>query len=54
MNTHVLAPWQAPAAAFPGDLAILWLWPVFGIALTGLFFMAGLGADITQAFAAAG
>jgi len=54
MNTHVLAPQQAPAAAIPSDFAILCLWSTFGIALSGLFVIAGFGADITQALAAAG
>jgi hypothetical protein len=54
MNAHVLASRQAPGAAIPRDFAILCLWSIFGIALSGLFFMAGLGADITRALGAAG
>jgi hypothetical protein len=54
MNAHVLASQQAPDAAILRDLAILCLWSTFGIALIGLFFIAGLGADITQALGAAG
>ena len=54
MNADVLASWQAPHAAIPRDLAILCLWSTFGIAVSGLFFIAGLGAVITQALVAAG
>jgi len=54
MNTHVLASWQTPDATIPRDFTILCLWSTFGIALSGLFFIAGLGADITQALGAAG
>jgi hypothetical protein len=54
MDAHFLASQQAPGAAIPRDFAILCLWSTFGIALIGLFFIAGLGAEITQALGAAG
>jgi hypothetical protein len=54
MNAHVLASQRAPDAAIPRDFAILCLWSAFGIALSGLFFIAGLGIEITRALAAAG
>jgi hypothetical protein len=54
MNAHVLASRQAPDAAIPRDFAILCLWSTFGIVLSGLLFIAGLGTEITEAFAAVG
>jgi len=54
MNAHVLASWQAPDATIPRDFTILCLWSGFGIALSGLFFLAGLGTDIMEALAVAG
>jgi hypothetical protein len=54
MNAHVLASWQAPDATIPRDFIILCLWSRFGIALSGLFFLAGLGTDIMEALAVAG
>jgi hypothetical protein len=49
MNAHALACPQAPDVAIPRDFAILCLWSAFGLALSGLFVIAGFGADITQA-----
>jgi len=54
MNAHVVDSWQAPTATIPRDFTILCLWSAFGIALSGLLFIAGLGSEITQALAAAG
>jgi hypothetical protein len=47
MNAHPLVCPQAPA--IPQDFAILCLWSTFGIALSGLFVIAGFGAEVTQA-----
>ena len=49
MNAHALACPQAPDAAISRDLAIVCLWSTFGIASSGLFVIAGFGADIIQA-----
>ena len=38
----------------PDDLRLVCLWSAFGLALSGLFFVMGFGADIAQALAAAG
>ena len=54
MNAHVLASQRAPDAAIPRDFTIPCLWSTFGIAVSGLFFIAGLGIEITQALGAAG
>jgi hypothetical protein len=54
MNAHVLDSWQAPDATIPRDCTILCLWSAFGIVLSGLFFIAGLGNEIMEALAAAG
>jgi hypothetical protein len=54
MNAHVLDSWQAPDATIPRDCTILCLWSAFGIVLSGLFFIAGLGTEIMEALAAAG
>ena len=54
MIAHALTCPQAPDATLPRDFAILCLWSAFGIALSGLFVIAGFGADITQALGAAG
>ena len=54
MNAHVLASQRASGAASPRDFAILCLWSIFGIALSGLFFIAGLGIEITRALGVAG
>jgi hypothetical protein len=54
MSGHALASRRTPDATIPRDFAIMCLWSTFGIALTGLLFIAGLGADITWALGAAG
>ncbi len=54
MNSHVLVFRQALGATIPRDITILCLWSAFGIALSGLLFIAGLGTEITEALAAAG
>jgi hypothetical protein len=40
--------------AFPADVRAVCLWSAFGLALTGLFFALGFGAEIGQALAAVG
>jgi hypothetical protein len=54
MNVHAFTCPQARDAALPRDFAILCLWSAFGLALSGLFVIAGFGADIAQALGAAG
>jgi hypothetical protein len=54
MNAHVLASQRAADAAIPRDFAIVCLWSTCGIALSGLFFIAGLGIEITRALGVAG
>jgi hypothetical protein len=49
MNAHVLDSWQAPDATIPRDFTIPCLWSAFGIVLSGLFFIAGLGTEIMEA-----
>jgi hypothetical protein len=53
MNARVLVSQQASHAATSRNVAILCLWSISGIALSGLFFTAGLGADVTRALGAA-
>jgi hypothetical protein len=53
MNAHVLASQRAPGAAIPRDFAIPCR-STFGIAVSGLFFTAGIGIEITRALGAAG
>jgi hypothetical protein len=38
----------------PDDLRLVGLWSAFGLVLSDLFFVMGFGADIAQAFMAAG
>jgi hypothetical protein len=42
---------QATYTTIAREFTTLCLWPAGGLALTGLFFVAGLGAGITQALA---
>ena len=54
MKAQILASQRTPDAAIPRDFIIVCLWSVCGIALSGLFFIAGFGAEIAQALTAAG
>jgi hypothetical protein len=36
------------------DVTVVYLWSLIGLAVTGLFFALGFGAEIGQALAAAG
>jgi len=40
--------------AIPADVQVLCLWSAFGLALTGLFFAIGFGAEIGLALMMAG
>ena len=42
------------STTIPADLRAVCLWSAFGLALTGLFFAMGFGAEIGQALVAAG
>jgi len=52
MAVQVLAYRQTSDVTIPRELIMLGLWSACGIALTGLFYIAGLGVEITQALAA--
>jgi hypothetical protein len=42
------------ATVVPADVRVICLWSAFGLALTGLLFALGFGAELGQAVAAAG
>jgi len=54
MNSYILASHRAPDTAISRDFIVACVWSACGLALTGLFYAVGLGAEIAQALAAAG
>ena len=48
MNAHVLACREALDTAIPRDFIMLCLWSACGLALSGLFCIAGVGIDVMQ------
>jgi hypothetical protein len=44
----------SPETVVPADFRVVCLWSAFGLALTGLFFGLGFGAEFGLALAAAG
>jgi hypothetical protein len=54
MTSNVLASRRASEGTIPSDLIILFLWSMCGLALNGLLFVAGYGAEIAEALAVAG